>query len=94
MHLVGRHQLHAGMHVSLGNWMRMKRGRDQQNQSRHTENARSIHLSLVFLLLPSEVVRHLHHLIRRLDRFGINLIAALSDDHVDHFFRKVDIGTL
>src|SRR5690554_1141779 len=42
--------------------------------------------------LPSQVVGHLQHLIRRLDGFGVNLISPLRGNHIHHLFNHFHIG--
>jgi hypothetical protein len=44
--------------------------------------------------LSSEIVRNGHHFVGSLNRLGVNLVASLRDDHIDHFFGEIDIRTL
>src|ERR1051325_2278713 len=43
--------------------------------------------------LPFQIVGDRHHFIRRLNRLRVNFIAALRDNHVDHFLGAVHVGT-
>ena len=41
--------------------------------------------------LSAQVVRNLHHFVGCLDRLGVNFVTPLGDDHIDHFFRQIDV---
>ena len=87
--LVRSHLLTANSRGRFGGRMCLNRNGHQRNTA--VKLHRLIRFMICSYSLPPQIVRHLHHFIRSLNCLGIDFVAPLRDNHIDHLFRQVHI---